>query len=1002
MRPIHMALVLAALVAVFVAVLAMLGGGAFVLAAGPDGGRASLEGVGPGGDLAVEGEGTGAESASSATRSAIAVEEPAVVGSKPAPRAKPVVRGRVVDPEGRGVAGARVWISSSEFWARIPLDLEAEALPARWLEVARAECDAEGRFEFADLAPGRLRLVARAAGFAPSYREDLGFLREGDVALPDVALGPGVAVAGIVLGPDGKPAAGVRVLIAADSLVRGGGIEVPGRGVPAGETAADGSFRVDELAPGPFHLLFLAEGLALADLVGRTERAGEERTGLVVRLEPGVEIAGRVVPEAGTSLPAELRVVARSTAAGDQVEDEEEPEAPVSAADSAESEARPRTALVAADGAFRVAGLRAGATYRLSVGERRGTSWKAAGSTPARDQRAPAGGLEIVYKPETAIRLRAVDDATSLPIEDLVVWAGIGRFRPLRDEKNQVQRAFPQGAVRYGELRVQPNAKPAWLRVSAPGYQDHERKDLRLVAGAELDLGEVRLKPERRVVVTVVDDAGQPVADARVIATEESEARLREWSRSPASADLWGEIGARFGRTGPEGHCAISSLPGKNVLVQASARGYVPCEPVAVLLPKDADHALTLKLERGARVVVRVRDGTGRAVAGVPVGHRLPRDSAAEGEDQYDENVVTDAGGESRFEALESGVHAFRVQQEDGESAWWAEDGEAEAREEPWQEVTLANAADVTLSLVAPPRGTLLGVVREGGVPLEGALVKLVPYVEGRESGWTWGGNGLDPFSSTTDHRGEYRIENRRAGEYVVLVHHPERRMPTEFRVLLGSGEQVRDFALDLNGIEGRVTDPDGLPLAGVRIGISRAEAGIEMEPPHSMVLREDDRGNPNVEWRQGRGNRGVRTDAQGRYVLRGLVENTGLHVHCQGDEFENRSSDAITLAPGEIRRGVDFALRRAGRLRVELLGNIADDRWFEVSVVSRRDERETVVRQLWLANWNRSETIGSVVPGSYVLRLAMRDEQGGETRIAETPVEVEVGRVARAVFQVP
>lgn len=998
MRTAHLTLFGLALLALLLGVMFALGGESSVQAA--DANARGAVGVGPASDLEAAAQRDAAMAASHTTRHAIATNEPtaAPVVTKGA-HEKPAVRGRIVDDAGRGVPGARVWVTTSQFWALVPLDLEEDALPTRWLKVERTVCDADGRFEFAELESGKLRLAARAAGFAPSYREDLETVRDRDLELPDVALRRGVVVAGEVLGVDGKPAAGVRVLIGADSLARGGGLQVPGRGVPAGTTDASGKFRVDELASGPFHLLFLADGAELADLAGRTERAGEVQDGYVVRLVHGAEIAGRVV-SAGGDLPAELRVVARRGVREEENEGEEE-EAQDEPA-SADLEARPRSAPVDADGTFRIVGLRAGETYRLALGQKRGEAWKPAGSTQPTSQRAPTGGVVFTYKPESVVVLRVVDDATSQPIEDLVAWFGLGRLRVLQDDKNEVQRVFPLGAVRSTDLRPQPGSKPGWVRISAPGYQDFERKDLRLASGVELDLGEVRLKAEKRIVVTVVDVQGRPIEDARVIMTTQKAEALRNWSRMPMRHDVWFDTESRNGRTGEDGTCTLSSLPGKSVLVQASARGFVPSDVESRLLSKTEGCAITLKLAVGARVVVRVRDGAGRVVTGVPVGHKLPREASNSGEDPMGENVGTDARGEALFEALEVGVHAFRIQLEDGESAWWAEEEDSAAREEPWQEVTLSDSADVALTLIAPSRGTLSGTVREGGRPLEGAYVKLVPYVEGRKEGWAWSGSGNDPFASTTDHLGEYRIESRRAGEYLALVHHPERRMASEFRVVLGAGDQLQDFVLDANAIEGRVTDPDGRPLVGVRIGVHRMEAGMQMDPPQSIVLAEDDHGNPSVDWRDGAGAREARTDSQGQYVLRGLIENSALVVYCQGDEVENKSSEAIALAPGEIRRGVDFALRRAGRIRVELGGALADDRWYQVSVVAREGENEQVMHQSWLAKWNRSRTMGSIVPGTYLLRLSVRDNQGNLERLAEMSIDVEVGKLARATLQVP
>ncbi len=926
------------------------------------------------------------------------------VAAEPAPpdpaqaaaEARRRVHGRVTRPDGTGAAGARVWASTSEFWARLPLDLEPEALPARWIRVERTTADEEGRFEFVDLEPGRLRLAARAPGFAPAYREGLEVPRRDEVELADVRLEPGVAVEGAIVGPDGRPAAGVRILIAADSLVRGGGLSIPGRGADAGASDAEGKFRVDELAPGPWHLLFLGDDAALAEAEGRTERAGEVVRGLVVRLEAGVAITGRVLVEEG-ALPDGLRVQARQGGAGREGEDE-------SGAEEAHGpgvEARPRTALVGADGAFAIHGLRAGADYRITLAQRRGETWRGLSGFKARDARAPASGLELRMRPDAALVLRVVDDATGAPVEECVVWAGSGRLRVLRDEKNEVQRRFEDGRVRYPDLPTAPNSKPIVLRVSAAGYADEERKNLRIAPGSDLDLGEVRLKPEKRVTVLVLDDAGQPVPNARVLLSARPLTQLMAWSRYPPEQDLWGELQARFARTGPDGRCVLSSLPETSALAMASARGFLPSEAATVMLAKDRDIAVELRLRRGATVRVRVSDGQGRPVAGVPVGHKLPR-RAGESEEEREDARSTAADGEVRYESLEPGVHAFRVEQEGGDAAWWNEEEQNAPPEAPWFEVNVpAGAGELTVDLVAPPRGTLTGEVREGGRPLEGAIVKLVPHVEGRGQGWTWAGAGADPFTATTDHTGAYRIEARRCGEYLALVTHSERRMAAEFRVHVTPGESRVDFTLDVNGIEGRVVDPGGMPIVGVEISVDRAEPGLEMEPPHQMVVAEDDRGNPSMTWRQ-RGPRAARTDSAGRYVLRGLLEETPLHVAANSPDAERRVLEPITLAPGEIRRNADFVLRRAGRIQVSLGGSLGDGSWYPVHVLERDGQELRRVRMSWMANWNRNETIGSLVPGRYVVRLLRRDQQGAETVLSETEVDVEVGQASTVALQVP
>jgi protocatechuate 3,4-dioxygenase beta subunit len=908
------------------------------------------------------------------------------------------VRGRVVDPRGAPVGGARVWATTSDFWARLPLDLEKEALPEDWIQVRETQCDAEGRFAFEDLKPGPLRLAARAAGFAPAYREGARVAAREMLQVPDLALAPGVVLEGTVLGADGQPRAGARLLLSPACALRGQGsvIQVPGSGVPAGESGADGRFQIDELAPGPFELVALAPDCPPAVLTGETQRAGEHLSGLVVRFDPGAGISGTVRlagPRSEGGLAGRtLRVEARAAPEREQHapgEDREQPEPT--------PEARLRSAEVDAEGRFAIEGLRPGASYLLVVGERRGERWRPAGAPKSQTARAPVEGVELELAPDAALVLRALDAASGAPVEELVVLAGLGRARAVRSDDGKVQKRWPDGRVRAGDLRVNERSKPAELRLLAPGYKEHVTKDLRLSAGEERDLGEIRLVPERVVNVRVLAPDGAPVAGARVLLSAGALEALENLSRSDPEHEPWGQKDLEIARTDGEGRARLTSRPGASVAIQASAPGHLASAAVVVALPRDADHALELALRRGGTVRVRVLDAAGRPVAGAAVAHRLPIAPGAE-EPEEAGSCASDAEGLARFEALAPGVHGFRLAPEESQLESWNESGEQnQPPEAAWQELVVAEAGEQVLDLLAPSRGSLFGRVREGGSPLAEAVVKLVPYVEGEEQGWTWSGGAQDPTSCETGPDGRYRIENRPCGEYRVLVSHAARRMPAEFRVALAPGEQQLELDLDLNGIEGRALDEQGMPLAGVEISVDHAEGGIEMPPPYSMVLVTDARGRPDLQWRE-RGRRQVRTDAQGRYELRGLAEGRPLVVTASGEEVEQLGSPPLTLAPGELRSGVDFTLRRAGRLELTLAVPAGDERWYRVELVRPREGGEDVVRQVWLATWDRRQRVGSLGAGRYVVRLSA--QQG--PALAETEVQIEIGALAHVALTVP
>jgi len=140
--------------------------------------------------------------------------------------------GRVLDPDGRGVAGARVspFVSS----------LDGRGAALFWPGEARTQADGSFRIACLDL-PAKLSLYVRAAGFAPYAAHGV---RPGDDALA-ISLERASIVRGRAVLPEGIPAVNVHVVL--DALDSGEDREL--------DLALDGSFERLHVAPGRYRAL---------------------------------------------------------------------------------------------------------------------------------------------------------------------------------------------------------------------------------------------------------------------------------------------------------------------------------------------------------------------------------------------------------------------------------------------------------------------------------------------------------------------------------------------------------------------------------------------------------------------------------------------------------------------------------------------------------------------------------------------------------------------------
>ncbi|HHN75021.1 MAG TPA: carboxypeptidase regulatory-like domain-containing protein, partial [Acidobacteria bacterium] len=194
------------------------------------------------------------------------------------------LEGRVVGTDGEGIAGAEV-----ELTRTVTMRMGGNAMMMK--SVINATGDADGRFVFEELEPGKVSLAAWAPGYEKSSLNDIEVPRGEDVRGIEIPIEEGAVITGRVLLADSRPAIGARVRPVSETpdMAPVGGARSDG----------DGRYLLDGLGPGVVGIE------ARLDDGARTVREVEVRRGINqvdLHFSGGVNVQGRVVDEADAPL----------------------------------------------------------------------------------------------------------------------------------------------------------------------------------------------------------------------------------------------------------------------------------------------------------------------------------------------------------------------------------------------------------------------------------------------------------------------------------------------------------------------------------------------------------------------------------------------------------------------------------------------------------------------------------------------------------------------------
>ncbi|MBI5851701.1 MAG: carboxypeptidase regulatory-like domain-containing protein [Planctomycetes bacterium] len=857
--------------------------------------------------------------------------------------------GQIVDDTGKPIAGAAVQcIPQQDYENADPAEFESMD-PQVWIDRARAmhaqrvegKSGEDGRFTLP--VPGKspyVELRARMRGHVVAA-QNVKRPVEKDLDVGAVTLKRGSIVAGRVVDRAGK--AVVKARVTRTGVGEGSGwfdgnypgyeeMEALNDNGDLATTDDEGGFELAHVAPGKFALRARHVDHPVARLEGLEANPGASVADLVIVVEPGASIRGKLLgaPANGKG----LRVQAAPTRSNDGSRQPAEANFAFAMADGEivsnfESPFGERNAEVAPDGSFALRGLTVGKSYSVWATQNgRGFTGMAPCSQRV-DVASGTSGVELRYELGVTVTFTVIDAVTKAPLDrlwisDRLATAGNPRDGMDFSPSSARMREYPDGRVTLANLRPKPKQRLT-LGVEALAHARFSRDAIELPAVGTIDLGVIELAPAPVLQVLVTAADGTPVAGATVRIVEQRDSRDGQQRAQIEHMMAMQAAAARNARTDGEGRAILNSLPGKRVILSATHREYAAWESDAFVCPERGDSERPVQLLRGGTVEVSVVETDGQPVANARVERRDPRG----GQDSQ----RTDKNGVATFERLRPGEHWFGLRQRDqmvygelmGDVVVSRPTGAPPQQPKGSQKLEVADGSKATLSITKPPSAKLAGMVRENGQPLAGARISFQqglgdesPEAAARARIAARMGEdfGVGP-STRSGEDGRYRLAELVAGEHRLRITHKDRVMPAVVRVVLRDGENNLDIDLDTTILRGTVTDETGKPVASASITVANAGgAAAPADVQGGFVVREFAGVGGPIEMGGNQGRR-TRSDANGRYELRGVDPSAPLVVRATKKGLAPGSSAPVQAPRGSMTDGIDVTMRAAGTVVV-------------------------------------------------------------------------------------